>query len=481
MTSFGSVVASDDIEILSGDAIEILTVNGTSYFHAKGIGVVTLTDGEKVQKITVEKAKISLVLVMGQSNSVSWSGAEAGGMFAGALSDISSPLGTAYYWGKNSSTPDLYTEASRGIHSTLIAELYAQSVAAGNPVKNVLIWQNGLTSVSGSSISNWATPSAATQTTEEIAAMVKKCRAYFLARAEYYEIVSGGMYWLQGEIDGSTNTEDHTAMDPETYEDSFMKMWGVLNKGTGLSYVAFLRVRRDVADNQFPNADTPDHNDLTYTTALSAQLKMIAKQNNFYLATTLTENWVGTEDTEHTINIHQYYTLMEQYSGGDRFEDEYGNVAIYSDGTLTTTMKELFGSINYCHYGKFGYTLLGADAAYNMYHALNGGYFSFVQGDTSGSPETQVFAVIGEQQTIDISEMTEDLVFRASVESTMGKLKIVVKSGEDTITNDVTIDEGAHYGALSTEALKTYDNVTITVTYTPKSGTAGSVVYTIVK
>ena len=43
-----------------------------------------------------------------------------------------------------------------GFHAPLLAELYAQSAAAGDPVKNVLIWEEGYTSKNGQSITAWA-------------------------------------------------------------------------------------------------------------------------------------------------------------------------------------------------------------------------------------------------------------------------------------------------------------------------------------
>ena len=95
---------------------------------------------------------------MGQSNS--------GNHFANATSDIACPKGTAYWWGNNLGTkakePVDFIQKTKGFHSPLLAELYAQSAAAGDPVKNVLVWheggnQNGDgTSKNGSSIYGWA-------------------------------------------------------------------------------------------------------------------------------------------------------------------------------------------------------------------------------------------------------------------------------------------------------------------------------------
>lgn len=472
---------NDNVSINSATILVKTAVGGKKYFCAKGIGSTTLTDGVNTYTVTVEKAKFNIILVMGQSNSVNWESTVPGSyLFDSALSDISSPYGTAYRW--NATAPEKYTDATRGIHSTLLAELYAQSIAAGNPTKNVLIWANNTTSKSGMSITYWSNANGVQTPTVDTAKMVSNCLTYYqnAKRAKYYEIDTTMLYWLQGEIDGSTNTykaiEGHEPMDPTTYETYFMQMWNTIHEA-GIETLAFLRVRRDVEDNKFPNAEAPDHNDLTYTTALSAQLKMIAEHDNFFLATSLTEQWVGTADTVHTIDISKYGSLMAAYSD----KDTIGNTATYADGKLTTTMQELYGSINYCHYGKFGYTLIAADAAYNMYRALHSDSFAIVQGDTSGSPAAQTIANAGETKTIQIAEMTEDIVFRANTGSTAGTLSIQVMSGETEITEAVTISEGAHLGALSIAEFQTYENVTVIVTYTRTNGEAASVVYTIVK
>ena len=154
--SFGGVSASGETVALEGDTLEIVTLNGKKQFHAKGIGAAVITDGENTVELIVEKAKLNLVVIMGQSNS--------GNHFDNATSDITCPKGTAYWWGNGSGTgatsPVDFTHATKGFHSPLLAELYAQSVAAGNPTKNVLIWHEGGmsgvgTSMNGGSITRW--------------------------------------------------------------------------------------------------------------------------------------------------------------------------------------------------------------------------------------------------------------------------------------------------------------------------------------
>jgi len=463
VTSFNGINPSSTTVIAEGDdCIEVKMVNGITYFHAKGIGTATLTDGNVRKIIVVKKAKLHFVMVMGQSN--------AGNHFANATSDIYCAPGTAYSLQSLQSDPDIYTARSKGFHAPLVAELYAQSVAAGDPVKPVLIWNEGITSKNGKAITAWAKNANDSSGTDDAAAMVKKATEYFTARSDCYEIVHKGVYWIQGESDERT--------DPTVYTQCFMAMWNKL-QAAGMEYVAFLRVRGNV-NSQGANLD---HYDTPYHCALSAQIHMANTYDNMYMCTTITENWVGVESTTHSVDVSKYITIMNTYGNKESFNDSYGNTATFKNGVITTTMKTLFGSNNKCHYGKFGAAIIGADAAYNMYRALNGNKFAIVQADTSGAVEPQTTANPGQAKTINISSLAHDISFRAACDSVAGKISIKVTSNGADITSDVTITEGNHYYALSTENLKKYQNVTITVTYTPanKSIAAGSVTYTVVK
>ena len=139
------------------------------------------------------------------------------------------PLGTAYWWGNSEGTaavePVAYTQPSMGFHTPLLAELYAQSVAAGDPIKNVMIWQEGITSKNGQSIIQWASSATNTTGTDAAVTMLQKCLSYYQARSDRYEIVNSGIYWLQGESDET--------MDPVKYTQCFMAMWQRL-KNAGL-------------------------------------------------------------------------------------------------------------------------------------------------------------------------------------------------------------------------------------------------------
>ena len=448
----------DDGSAADGDAV--IALDGSA-LTAADVGTARLRiDGEPCT-VTVEKAKIHVVVIMGQSN--------AGNHFANATSDITCLPGTAYRWRSGSGTsagePVPYTQPSMGFHAPLLAELYAQSAAAGDPVKPVMIWQEGVTSKNGESIAAWAADAGDTAGTDGTVAMIEDCLAYYARHSDRYEVVEKGVYWLQGESDA--------AMDPNAYTRRFLAMWNRL-KGAGMEYLAFFRVRKDV------DGYNERHEDLDYTNALAAQISMVNAHPELFLATALTEDWAGAEDSLHSVDISRYYTFMGLYGGNGTYSDAYDNCVTVADGVLTTTMKTLYGANNKCHYGKFGYGLIGADAAYNMYRALHTGEFEVVQTDTSGKAAVRRTNRAGDTVELDISGMTEALSFCAGSGSAAGTLALTVKSGETDITDRVTAKTGRAFGAIAPGRLCQYTDVTITAAYTTAAGATGSVVYQVV-
>ena len=120
LTEIDGVLPTDEgVAVIEGSAIEIIDVNTVKYFHAKDIGTATVKLGEKTAVVTVEKAKLNLIVIMGQSNS--------GNHFDNATSDIKCALGTAYWWGGGygikAKEPQNFIGATKGFHSTLLAEL----------------------------------------------------------------------------------------------------------------------------------------------------------------------------------------------------------------------------------------------------------------------------------------------------------------------------------------------------------------------
>ena len=460
LTEIDGVLPTDEgVAVIEGSAIEIIDVNTVMYFHAKEIGTATVKLGEKTAVVTVEKAKLNLIVIMGQSNS--------GNHFDNATSDIKCALGTAYWWGGGygikAKEPQNFIGATKGFHSTLLAELYAQSVAAGNPTKNVLVWHEGGsqtgagTSKNGSSIYGWVENPNDTSGTDYTVKMVEKCVEYYSAMPDKYEIVSRGVYWLQGEGDGVRG------IDPNEYIACFMAMWNKLKSEAGLEYMAIMRVRQGGDKNTL-------NNDIFYSTTVAAQYALANNNPDIFMATTITENFTGAPTEKKTVDIKNYIRMMQEYSSVKSYSDKYGNTATVSGTKLTAPMSTLFGSNNNNHYGKFGYTLIASDAAYNMYRALNGTSVEFLLANSSGRPADQKTSKAGDVVELDITEMADDLSFYAAPGSTAGVFSIKVMSMNTDITADVVNNSGANYGCVNLKKLKTYEFPVISVTYTTSSG-----------
>lgn len=460
VTELGGIAISDNPIITGDDCLEIISKDGTSYFHAKNIGTATVTAKDISIAVAIGKARLHIMLVMGQSN--------AGNHFANAMSDVKCDIGTAYWWQYNAPVTD-HTMTTKGWHAPFLAEFRAQSVAAGNPEKPVLIWREGETTRSGKPITAWAPSATNTSGTDGTVKMLQDCISYYTdpIRADKYEIVAKGMYWLQGESGGN----------PVAYTECFMAMYERLQK-TGIEYCAFFRVRQGGDGNK----NTNDHNDLSHHGVLRAQLEMINSRDDMYLITDITENWYGVSTAKHSIDISNYITMLQYYGKTASYTDTLGNRALFKDGILTTYMPELYGKNNYCHYGKFGYGIIGADAAYNMYRALYGNDFGIVYSDTSGVVHHQIRAKVGETPTINLKNVKGMLTFRPDCFSTAGTLTIKIASGNDDITNISGMISTAEltYKAISKDKLASYQNVTITVTYTTTAGTTESIVFKII-
>ena len=108
----------DDHLDVSGKTVEILdgpfTLDG-NYLVATGVkdDASVSIDGT-VYKVEIQKAKLNLIMIMGQSNS--------GNHFTEATSDVTCPIGTAYLWGNgqgaSATEPVPYIGPSKGFHLT---------------------------------------------------------------------------------------------------------------------------------------------------------------------------------------------------------------------------------------------------------------------------------------------------------------------------------------------------------------------------
>lgn len=324
--TYGTVTA-----ITNEDVLEITADGG---LHAKGVGNATFTADGTEYSVTVEKAKLNIVLVAGQSNATG---------VHGRLDEpaITPAKGNSYWW-TGSALTDLSeevakkTDTSVGWYPALAAEWYALTGE-----KTVIIHK----CVSGNPISTWASydGNSVTPQTTGTADAVKACITAIKANGNY-TIAHAGYYWLQGETDAFlTNSEgitDYTTADK--YEKAYLAMHrefiraldtaGVENSD---SYGAILscRTRNNIGGYQA----------LEYCGMRVAQQDLANQNANIYMATVLTDDWHEAGDVSFTAKSNEF-------------------------GTLTYTTAKM--GANNIHYNQSGYNVLGLDAADNMYDAL---------------------------------------------------------------------------------------------------------------
>lgn len=243
-------------------------------------------------------------------------------------------------------------------------------------------------------------------------------------------------------------------------------MWNKLKSEAGLEYMAIMRVRQGGDKNTL-------NNDIFYSTTVAAQYALANTYPDIFMATSLTEYFTGAPTEKKTVDMSNYIRMMQEYSSLTSYKDTHGNTATVSGSKLTTPMSTLFGSNNNNHYGKFGYTLIASDAAYNMYRALHGSEFSFLMANSSGRPEDRIVSKAGDVVELDITDMADDLAFRVTEGSCAGVFIIKVMSMNTDITAEVVNSAGATYGCVNIKKLKTYEFPVISVEYTTASGTFG--------
>ena len=87
LSGYAVRIVDAGIDQNSGEAV--VTLRGNELI-ATGIGTARVSVGGVIRTVTVTKAKLNLIMIMGQSNS--------GNHFENATSDVTCPDGTAYWW-----------------------------------------------------------------------------------------------------------------------------------------------------------------------------------------------------------------------------------------------------------------------------------------------------------------------------------------------------------------------------------------------
>ena len=329
LNSFGESTAT-----VSEEDSAILEVKD-GYIHAIGVGMATLTVGEVEYSITVERAKLNVVLVSGQSNAEGTHGSHD-------ADTITPEKGNGYIW-TNGSLTDLNTYVkekeesntsdSVGWYPALAAEWYALTGE-----KTVIIPEFH----SGAPISTWYSYDGTTPATGTSSAVdkIKNCLEY-INKGGNYEIVRTGYYWLQGETDAYlTNSEgikDYTTA--ERYVTAYKAMHGAFINALTVTdkpapYGAILSCR--TRTNQ-------PYKNIEYCGMRVAQQHLANTVENLYMASVITDEWYESKNISFTAKSNQFSSLT------------------CNTGAM---------GANNIHYNQSGYNVIGLDAADNMYEAL---------------------------------------------------------------------------------------------------------------
>ena len=300
--------------------------------HAKGVGSTTITVDGSTTEVTVNKAKINVVLISGQSNAAGEAGTLDG------VNPICPDKGNGYYW--QNDILDLNTVAmekantptgsagsqyynSVGFYPSLAARWYELT---GEKV--VIIHDP----CNGAPISNWATESGITSHTTAVVTKINECLLSLKSNSNF-DIVRSGYYWLQGESNASINDLGLSYIQyttPDEYYNAYMKMHTayknaltVANCDTPMCGILSVRTRE--------NLNTWKANE--FCGVRTAQQDLANQNADIFMASIITEDWLSpTQDA-------------------NKFSTKGGAI----------------------HYSQNGYNLLGVDAANNMYTAISSG------------------------------------------------------------------------------------------------------------
>ena len=429
LSEFGA--ASIDAISIGAESSGILKteeVGGQSYIHAIGVGLETITvgsgDNTQTYSVTVEPAKLNVVLVSGQSNAEGTHGSPD-------VSPITPDLGTGYIWNSDALTDlsiyvaTLDTSKSVGWYPALAAEWYALTGE-----KTVVIHMCS----SGSPISVWADydTGAVTTYTQSIASSVQSCITA-IQNNTGYEIVRTGYYWLQGETDAYLIKEEgiteyttaaryttaYTAM-----HNAFVNALTVTGAEEPYGAILSCRTRHDIGNFKA----------IEYCGMRVAQQYLANNHSDIYMASVITDGWYENKTVNFTAASGEFSALT------------------YSTGAM---------GANNIHYNQSGYNVLGLDAADNMYAALVGN--SSIRdieligqdGYTKYSENAQIIAednrrIVGDLNTSDDGKA--QIVARpVPISATCSSVTMTLQDSAGNPVNGV-MDE---YGLINLVALKT--------------------------
>lgn len=444
-----TIVEAGTDSVNSSNAVLETTESGV---HAIGLGSAKVKIDGAEYVVTVVQAPVEIMLVMGQSNACE--------LYCTEYQKIECAVGTAYKWGQSSTSPAAMG-ATKGWHSALAAEWYAQS-----GIKPVLVYENNVTTQNGSPLAGresnnttgWITNDKTLTTAAETTVTMVNTAYEFFDDSSYYTVNGCGLYWYQGEGDATQQIS--------YYYEQFSSLWSQLKEKTSLSYCGFFRLRNG----------TP----LDYVNSAKAQYQLANDNEDIYIASNITESWTAEGEYDPvTIETENFKTISRNVDGTVITKVSY-------DTRITTTMHYLWGFETHGnkHACQLGYNLMGADAAYNMYSALYGDaeYAVEMMQPTVGADSrvTQIATAAGSTgSTISLEAISDDIVFYLAPGSGSAELQISVTADGADVTDSVVLNE--LNGMLSLTKLKSYDNVSVIAKVVENDVVVATTTYNFVK
>lgn len=202
-------------------ALEIVTIEGKTYIHAKSVGSGAYTTGWTTHNVNVVKADLIIVTLMGQSNGAYTFRANPDEV------DVFSNLGECYYYGDSTSPVeyDLSEGATYGIYDMMDTPTDAHIGGVDEPLAVTLNKETGkkvLTincCISGAKINKMLPHSA-----YYVWMQGRFSDAVSMIDLDCYNVVDTTMLWIQGETNPTSLIVD--------YKNWFNRIWNSLTHNT---------------------------------------------------------------------------------------------------------------------------------------------------------------------------------------------------------------------------------------------------------
>lgn len=254
MPDYNGVYYDDYIKIDADSAtgaLEIVTLSGATYLHAKSVGTGTYTTGTITRSLTVERAPLDVYIIAGQSN------AEYG-VYDVSKAAPTATQGTGYYYGTPTSpikinsvydpnTLGMYSITQSGTYNTAHIGNIEQSFTANYYEKTHKKVYTINVGVGGSSVSSWMSGQSS-----YVWASNNVTKALSYIDTDCFDYTKKSILWIQGEADTTmpiaTYCADFTDMF-ESFKTDFDFDSTIITetRGHGLSAQAQIKLSETVA------------------------------------------------------------------------------------------------------------------------------------------------------------------------------------------------------------------------------------------